>query len=146
MRSYTFGEFGIDEEPYVEEFFSKFGHWPILELQTAVKVPVRSGGRFVMKAFSLHTQFEVTGVEKGKKHPLNIVAKVKTYGSKYEIVITPPFMIKNFCMIGHEETSAHRPDIDLFPELSKTPKASSFHDILKQRQKDAIYLIDLVLF
>jgi hypothetical protein len=141
---YTFEELGIDEEPYVEEFKKKYGSWPILELQTGAKLPVRlPKGQFVMKGFDLLSKFQVIGTEKGKKHPLNIVVQAIDVGSKDMIVITPPFMLKNFSTVGvvHQE-----PDLELEKMVKMNPKLSSFHDILKQRQKDAIYSIDLVLF
>ena len=141
---YTFEELGIDEEPYVGDFKKEYGSWPILELQTGVKLPVRlPKGQFVMRNFALTSKFQVIGTEKGKKHPLNIVAQAIGVGSKDIIVITPPFMLKNFSTIGvvHKE-----PDLELEKMAKINPKASSFHDILKQRQEDAIYLIDLSLY
>ena len=142
-HTYTFDDFGIRDEPYVVKYHEKFDSWPILMLRTVTNIPVRAGRSFRNVKFFVDSLFQVDGVENGKVHEYNIVAH---YETRDTIVITPPFMIKNFCIWSDERLGSKiAPDDPFKIDTKPKPPVDSFESIIRRRQKEALYRLDLAL-
>ncbi len=93
-----FEELGI-EPPYVEEFYSEFGVFPVLSIQSYCKLPLRYKDRAGNKKFRMHSleagrELKAKGSEPGKRVPFNFLCEHRDG----EFVLEPK-MITKFCKV-----------------------------------------------
>lgn len=86
-----FLDLGITDPPYVEEYKTRFGHYPTIKLKESASLPtyyMKNGKkRFAMKRFDAGSVFKVTGSSPGKLEPFNIQCKARGSGENLEITI-----------------------------------------------------------